>query len=165
VARIRHGREQHISQQLARDKAELALSIHSVERAIASEKAHQSAASSQCEGEVRRLTAAINLQRNVDSLIADNKLDDTEDRAASPLTLVDGVSVDDGVDDVGAVAAVGPGGGGGAAGPSTALLKQQKRVLVKAVRQMNAQVDAVRQQRIAYQRRLADLQARVHSAL
>jgi hypothetical protein len=144
IARIKVAQEHHALRMKSQEKDELARKIHALEKEIAREKGVQATIAAESAASLRQMKAQSNLRRNVDSLIA-----------AHPEAAADGAdaAADGPARDPAAEAA--------AMSDQISTLKQQKKVLVKAARSMQAEIEQTRAERLELGAKLEQLKAKL----
>jgi hypothetical protein len=146
VARIRVGAEQHDLRAKSHEKDELARRIHEIEKLIAREKAQQTQIASESDATLRQLKAQTNLRKNVDHLIAQNHLVDEEDAneaAANGHALT-------------------PQQEQAVMAEAILKMKQQKKVLIKAVKSMQIEREQLAVERNEYVTKLEELKTKLN---
>lgn len=141
VARIALGEEQHRLDSTSREKDALARRIQALERQIAAEKAAQQSAAAAAAAARRTQTQAANLRRNMDALVEQSLGADAgpdEDAAAAS---IEAQHVADGI----------------------ALLRQQKKVLIKAVKSMHAELDQTKKEKEEYTAKLQEIKQKLQA--
>lgn len=145
LCRVLLGRESDLLRRLISSKGVLADRLKSVDAAIAAEIDQQQAIALARDQQMRQINAQNNLRKNVDQLAMQlddaNSTDGADDRDAGPTA----------EEEHQALAA------------SILTLKQQKRVLIKAVRTMQSEREEIQQERIQYEEKLAQLKEKLES--
>ena len=162
LARIEAGAEMDKLRGQSRQKDSLARQIHAIESQIAAEKSKQSLAAAAAQAESKKERTQQNLRRNFESIVqqslgAEAAAAEEEEAAAASAAAAAAAS------DPASPAALTPAQEAQQTAASIALLKQQKRVLIKALKSISAELEATRIEKEDYARKLAEIKAKLQA--
>ena len=170
VARIAHGAELDALRIKIREKDDLARAIQGVESRIAAEKALQAAAAQAEQDALRQERQAANLRKNFDAIIeqslgSSTTEEEEQQAAAQAAATAAHAQAAAGASPDGSPVAVAltPAQEAAQTAASIALLKQQKKVLIKAVKSMAVELEQTRADKEDFTRKLHELQQKLRA--